>query len=114
MIAARRVTYERVTFTDLRSDSFREVVGMVRHTDAPSRRVAVGTFVQRCLSQPVRNSAPFEIAWGNSGSAPAQVLLGGICAGDLEFAPASFDQAHAAADHDAGQSLAVGHARGDQ
>ena len=41
MTGVREHTYERVTFTDLRSDSFREVVGMVRHTDAPSRRVAV-------------------------------------------------------------------------
>lgn len=114
MSAAKKLTYERVTFTDLRSDSFREVVGMVRHTDAPSRRVAVGTFVQHCLSRATRNSAAFEIAWGNSGSAPAQVLLGGICAGDLEFSPATFDQAHAAADHDADHPVAVGHARGDQ
>ncbi len=114
MSTARKVSYEQVTYTDLRSDSFREVVGLVRHTDTRSRRVAVGMFVQRCLSQPVRNSAPFEIAWGNSGSAPAQVLLGGICAGDLEFAPATFDQAHAAADHDVDRPVVVGHARGDQ
>ena len=111
MSAARKLTYERVAFTDLRSDSLREVVGMVRHTDAHSRRVAVGTFVQHCLSRAVRNSAPFEISWGNSGSAPAQVFLGDICAGDLEFSPATFDQAHAAADEDTSDLPGVGHAR---
>lgn len=108
MTAARKLSYEQVRFTDLRSDSLCEVVGVVRHTDARSRRVAVGTFVQHCLSRAARNSAPFEITWGNSGSAPAQVFLGDICAGDLEFSPATFDRP-TAADDDATDLVAVGH-----
>lgn len=114
MTGAWEHTYERVTFTDLRSESLREVVGMVRHTDARSRRVAVAEFVQHCLSRAARNSAQFDISWGNSWSAPAQVFLGDICAGDLEFSPATFDQAHAATDHDTDRPVAVGHARGEQ
>ena len=95
MSAGETNTYEQVTFTDLRSDTDREVVGVVRHTDARSRRIAVATFVHHCLSRAVRNSAPFEISWGNSGTAPAQVFLGDTCAADLEFSPASFDRAPA-------------------
>lgn len=77
--------YEEVVFTDIRTTSERELKATIAHSDAKERRSLIARFLLHALNPGSTTSAPFEIQWGRTTQAPAQVFVGDSFAGDLEF-----------------------------
>ena len=83
-MAQQRTTYAVVQVTDHRTDPPREFEGLIRWASDRQRRTAVAAYAAQCFSSGPTSAGPqFEIQWGRSVFAPAQVFIADQFAADV-------------------------------
>ncbi|PBB08446.1 hypothetical protein CKW39_08780 [Kocuria sp. WRN011] len=77
--------YAVVTVTDHRTDPPKEFQGLARWRDARERRCGIAGAASGAFRTQMSAGPAFEVHWGDSEWAPAQIFIGGQFAADLEI-----------------------------
>lgn len=78
-------TYAVVTVTDHRTDPPKEFQGLARWRDARERRCGIAGAASGAFRAHMSAGPAFEVHWGSSEWAPAQIFIEDQFAADLEF-----------------------------
>ncbi|MEX3600525.1 hypothetical protein [Kocuria carniphila] len=84
-------TYAVVTVTDHRTDPPKEFQGLARWRDARERRCGIAGAASGAFRAHMSAGPPFEVHWGSSEWAPAQIFIEDQFAADLEIREVSVE-----------------------